>query len=153
MKFHIANNNQRTLFATIIGFVYIILVGTATAGLDTWLEPLDDATIRDSRNGSIWQLDRSNWLKSEQEVKIYLDTLNTGKYNDWRLPTKSEMYSFVNIFDWEKNGEVNIKIDGNHWIIDDANQVAAVEWELEDMCGPERRFYNKKSGYVRAIRP
>jgi len=101
----------------------------------------------------MWQLERSKRLRSEQKVQLYLEQLNAGRYNDWRLPTKSELYRFIEIFDWKKNGDVRTRVEGDHWLTVDSGTVVPGEWELDDMCGPERIFYKKKSGYVRAIRP
>lgn len=147
---------KRTNLAYLRGLIclaILVIASTAAAGDEVWLESLDDEILKETRNGSMWQLERSKRLKSEEKVKMYLEQLNTGRYKDWRLPTKSELFRFTEIFDWKKNGDVRIKIEGDHWLIGKSDKITAGKWELDDLCGPERKFYTKKSGYVRAIRP
>lgn len=153
MKYKIPKYAHQSIVMILMGLPLIIFIETAAANYDVWLERLDGEVIREIKNTSMWRLDRSERLKSEKDVELYLDQLNAGRYSDWRLPTKSELYRFIAIFDWKKNGDVKIKIEGDHWLADDSNKIKAGEWELDDLCGPERIFYNKKSGYVRAIRP
>lgn len=153
MKYGSLKHTQQAIVMILIGLPLFVFIESVAAGNDIWLERLDDEIIRETRNDSMWRLDRSKRLRSEQEVERYLDQLNSKHYKDWRLPTKSELHRFIEIFDWKKNGEVKIKIEGDHWLIDDSNKIKAGEWELDDLCGPIRVYYNKKSGYVRAVRP
>ncbi|MGV7235478.1 MAG: hypothetical protein ACQ9ET_04395 [Nitrosomonadaceae bacterium] len=58
--------------------------------------------IQETGSDSMWQFNRSKRIRTREEVEQYFHILNSGQYNDWRLPTKSELYRFIEIFDWKK---------------------------------------------------
>jgi len=113
----------------------------------------ENGIFQDERNGMMWQVERSNKMKSVQEVENFLKELNSGKYDDWRLPTKEELSDLFTIFDLKNNGDVKIRLEGSYWILGRDSEVQVGSWEIGDGCGPTRAYYTKKAGYLRAVRP
>lgn len=110
--------------------------------------------FQEKQSGRMWRVDRSKKLKTPQDVAQYLDTVNEGTYNDWRLPTKQELYDLFAIFDLKRNGEVQIRLEGDYWLTEGPTSPVYVgSWQIGDGCGPSRSFYSGKKGYVRAVRP
>lgn len=110
--------------------------------------------ILETANKRMWQSNRSKKMESTKDVENYLQSLNQGTYNDWRLPTKQELYDFFTIFDFKKNGAVQIRLEGYYWLDDKKNSSVYVGgWQIGDGCGPSRSFHKGKKGYVRAVRP
>lgn len=133
-------------------FVNTISVHKAKAGDNLSLMAID--RILETSKNRMWLADRSKKLQSVKEVENYLLTINQGSYNDWRLPTKQELYDLFNIFDLGQNGDVKIRLEGYYWLADDKNDSKYVGgWQIGDGCGPSRTFYKGKIGYVRAVRP
>jgi hypothetical protein len=118
---------------------------------DQALKQISEEIFQDTQNDKMWQMQKSKRLKSASSVEQYLSELNQGKYKDWRLPTKEELYTLFTYFDLKESGDVHIQLDGNYWIENEGIQAGA--WENGDQCGPSRTYYRKKSGYIRAIRP
>ena len=115
------------------------------------LKQISEDIFQNIQNDQMWQMRKSKRLKNISSVEQYLYELNQGKHQDWRLPTKQELYTLFTYFDLKEYGDVRIQLDGNYWIEDGKIEVGA--WENGDQCGPSRTYYTKKSGYVRAIRP
>ena len=136
--------------------VLLLLVGVfitpavSTAG-EQALSTISENIFQNSTNDQMWQMRKSKRFKNASSAVQYLNELNQGEYQDWRLPTKQELYKLFSDFDLKMNGDVRIRLEGNYWIENDGIQAAA--WEIGDQCGPSRTFYTKKAGYVRAIRP
>lgn len=128
----------------------VFFTGNSWAG-NSLLAPVSEDAFRDVRNNQMWQIHKSKKLRSVDAVQNYLAELNRGKYHDWRLPTKQELYDLFSYFDLKLHGDVRIQLEGNYWLDNDG--IVAGAWEIGDQCGPSRSFYSKKSGYVRAIRP
>lgn len=138
--------------------VIVVMALTASTALTTQahageavLTSVSEDLFQNKRNGQMWQVQKSKRLRSQAEVTTYLNKLNTGKYQDWRLPTKQELYDLFSFFDLKLYGDVRIQLEGNYWLENDGMMAGA--WEIGDQCGPSRSFYTKKTGYVRAIRP
>ena len=109
--------------------------------------------FQDTARQRFWQVNRSKKIKTIEEVSAYLTTLNQGKYDDWRLPTKLELFQLFSDFDLKRNGNLKIRLEGSYWLLDDMGQAHVGAWEIGDQCGPSRTFYKGKAGYLRAIRP
>lgn len=136
--------------------VSLLLVGVfitpavSTAG-EQVLSTISEEIFQNSRNDQMWQMRKSKRFKNASSVVQYLNELNQGEYQDWRLPTKQELYKLFSDFDLKIHGDVRIRLEGNYWIENEGIQTGT--WEIGDQCGPSRTFYTKKAGYVRAIRP
>lgn len=122
----------------------------STAG-EQVLTQISEKIFQNSKNDQMWQMQKSKRLKTASSVEQYLKELNQGEYQDWRLPTKQELFELFSCFDLKQYGSVKISIEGTYWIENDGMQAGV--WEIGDQCGPSRTFYTKKVGYVRAIRP
>lgn len=59
-----------------------------------------DGTITDNNTGLMWQQTSEFDRLSFDEAKEYVENLELGGYDDWRLPTIDELYSIAN-FDGE----------------------------------------------------
>jgi len=114
------------------------------------LQVVEGGLFLETGSGRMWQMERSRKLRSVTEVQQYLIDLNTGKYSDWRLPTKQELYDLFSIFDLKRNGGVIVKLEGHYWLDDAGMNVGT--WEIGDQCGPTRSFYPGKVGHVWAVR-
>lgn len=122
----------------------------STAG-EPVLTEISEEIFQNSKNDQMWQMQKSKRFKTASSVEHYLKELNQEKYQDWRLPTKQELFELFSYFDLKHHGSVKISIEGTYWIENDGIQAGA--WEIGDQCGPSRTFYTKKVGSVRAIRP
>lgn len=117
------------------------------------LVSVSEEYFQNTRNGAIWTTTRSKRLATTREAQAYLNLLNKGSFDDWRLPSKQELFDLFSIFDLKNNGEVKIRIEGKYWLADGDGQISVGTWEIGEGCGPERRFFSGGKGYVRAIRP
>lgn len=117
------------------------------------LKLAEDGVFQEGRSGRMWLMERSKRLKTQEEVGEYLNTLNQGKFSDWRLPTRQELYDLFCIFDLKESGEVKIRLEGAYWLKGEKEQPEVGAWEIGDDCGPTRKYYQKKVGYVRPVRP
>ena len=52
-----------------------------------------DGTITDNVTGLIWTQDLSSYSMSWSDANDYCESLETGGYTDWRLPTVKELWS------------------------------------------------------------
>lgn len=55
-----------------------------------------DGTVTDNNTGLMWQQTPNYNRMDYYDALDYVDTLNTGDYDDWRLPTIKELYSILN---------------------------------------------------------
>ncbi len=117
------------------------------------LKSVGEQYFENTRKGDMWIKSRSKRFAASSEVKNYLKSLNEGQFNDWRLPTKHELYDLFMIFDFKNNGGIKVRIEGKYWLVNSAGQMSVGAWDIGDGCGPERTFSQGKKGYVRAIRP
>ncbi|MGB3209441.1 MAG: hypothetical protein WBB19_01930 [Desulforhopalus sp.] len=140
------------LFSFFVLF-WLLPLSAALAAENSALEIHDDGVFQELDHNTLWRMERSKKLKTSSEVQQYLKILNTGAYSDWRLPTKRELYELDTIFDLKRNGEVRIQLEGGYWLTDGNGNISAGAWEIGDGCGPERTFFTRKKGYVRAVRP
>jgi hypothetical protein len=105
-------------------------------------------------SGRLWQAAKSGEsFATLEEAQQYVARLDLGGYTDWRLPTIYELYDLYLISDLKKAGAVELDLKGNYWSGEKDGEGMVGAWELGDQCDPERRYYEKKKGYVRAVRP
>ncbi|WP_319547816.1 DUF1566 domain-containing protein [Desulfogranum marinum] len=142
------------LLCTVITVVLFCAAAISLAGNDkSYLSSVGTAYFQDKRTQTMWTAVKSKKLDTVAEVRQYLTRLNEREYNDWRLPTKQELYDLFTVFDLKNNGKVRISIEGNYWMRKPEGKIIAGAWEIGDGCGPERVYYSKEKGYVRAVRP
>ena len=63
----------------------------------------------------MWQVGTSRKIESLADAKNYTANLKAGGYDDWRLPTVSELYDLYIIFDLHQNGDCQLKVEGTYW--------------------------------------
>lgn len=144
-------NGLRNVTLLILLTLGVITAPQASTAGEQALSQISEAIFQDTQNNQMWQMRKSKRFKNASSVHQYLEELNKGEYQDWRLPTQEELSTLVSYFDLKENGNVRIQFEGNYWI--ENQEVQAGAWEIGDQCGPSRTFYVKKAGYVRAIRP
>ncbi len=162
---------QRTLFTLPVNSTPTILLSVALATLiisgcagqtDQYtaadnsekgrLVAMGNGVCKDTRTGRMWQVGTSKNIKSLEDAKSYTGTLKDGGYDDWRLPSVTELYGLYMIFDLHQNGDCELQVEGTYWS-DEADLHGRVgTWELDDNCDPERQYIPKKKGKVRAVR-
>lgn len=96
------------------------------------LKMIDAETFQEQKSGKMWQLERSRKFRATEEVENYLHELNKGRYADWRLPTKQELYELFVFFDLKKNGDVKVPKEGNYWYAGEYGQIEVGAWEEGD---------------------
>jgi len=109
----------------------------------------------DIRTGRMWQVERGGLFSSLQEAEQYAVNMKLGGHNDWRLPTRAELYDLHDIFFWEKNGSCTMTITGDFWTASEKGKKPLGHWETYYLCGPEFKYSESlgTDGYVRAVRP
>jgi hypothetical protein len=147
----IATSVRFLLFFFILNI--LMPLSLVTAGQNATLEILPGDVFRQQGSELIWQTNRSKRLKTQDDVYDYLADLNQGEFDDWRLPTRQELYDLFSVFDLKQNGEVEIRLEGSYWLSDEEDGIHVGVWEIGDQCGPSRSYFKGKAGYVRAVRP
>ncbi len=107
----------------------------------------------DVSSGKMWLKKRGGLFSSFQEAEQYAAQLRSGGYDDWRLPTKKELFNLHYIFYWKKNGDCTIKRSGEYWALAEGEPTLG-HWETYILCAPNYRYVESPGtkGYVRAIR-
>ncbi len=77
-------------------------------------------------------MDRSKKMRSPAEVQEYISDLNKGEYNDWRLPTKYELYDLFLLFALKENRELDIKLEMSYWLVGNNGKMIVGSWEPGD---------------------
>jgi len=146
----------------VYGVVFIVLLtavltqGVSVAALNEnsgEVVDLGNGVIQEPGEGKMWQKERGRAVNSYEEAVAYVGSLNLGGYSDWRLPTVYELYDLHYLFDLHKADAIKIKLEGNYWSGEKDGEGMAGSWEIGDQCEPTRKYYSKKKGYVRAVRP
>jgi hypothetical protein len=57
----------------------------------------DDGTVTDNNTGLMWQQTPPDHKMTYDEAVEYVDSLTTGGYTDWRLPTIQESFTLANL--------------------------------------------------------
>ncbi len=122
--------NVRFLLSLFICLLVILPV-TASAKMGA-VTILDGDIIQEPENGRMWQMNRSKKMSSSTEVQEYLSNLNKGEYNDWRLPTKYELYDFFLLFALKENQELDINLEMSYWLVGNNEKMIVGSWEAGD---------------------
>jgi len=120
---------------------------------DARLQNLNNGICHDTVSGQMWQTGKSETIKTYEEAQLYVKNLKLGGYTDWRLPTVYELYELNYLFDLHVNGTCDFERKGKYWSGEKDGEGMAGSWEMSDQCDPERRYFNKSEGSVRAVRP
>lgn len=76
------------------------------------LVAIGNGICQDTKTGKMWQTGRSKKIGSLAEAKGYASALDAGGYEDWRLPTVTELYSLYMTFDLHQNSTCNLQAEG-----------------------------------------
>jgi uncharacterized protein DUF1566 len=119
---------------------------------EVFLEDMGNGVCRQLPSGLMWQIERSKKFSTWEEANEYVNRLELGGYNDWRLPTRNECLTFSELL-LIKKGDCSIKIKKSHWISDNKKRKPGF-WDEYPLCGgSEFRWVKSKEGFVRAVRP
>jgi len=153
MKPSAIQTENRSLLFLFLGLLLLLFGAAIPAAADDRLQQNSETTFLDKATGSMWQLERSKRIKNADDAIDVIAALNKGEYQDWRFPTKQELSELFQVFDLKNNGEVKIALEGGYWLRQEDGAIQVGSWEIGDDCGPSRKFYDGRAGYVRAIRP
>jgi hypothetical protein len=151
-------NTTTTILLFLAAAAAILITGCAADNPNTMsaatgrLQAMGNGVCLDTRTGRMWQVERSRSIDSLDRAKAYADKLETGGYDDWRLPTVSELYELYMIFDLHQNGDCRLEVEGTYWSDEPDLQGRVGTWELDDNCDAERQYIPKNRGRVRAVR-
>ncbi|MEJ2135947.1 MAG: DUF1566 domain-containing protein [Desulfofustis sp.] len=103
----------------------------------------------------MWQFRKEGPFSSLDEADRYVAELNLDGYDDWRLPTKSELFDLFYIHYWKNDGTCMMNYKGEFWMVSKNHEPSLGHWEDDLLCGPEFKFVEsiKQDGFVRAVRP
>ncbi len=144
---------ELTTVAAIVCVALIFQSGKQAGAADAQIVDLGNGIVQEKISGRMWQKDKSKKFSTLDEAEQYVTNLTLGGYEDWRLPTIYELYDLHYLFDLHKSGDVQMDLKGNYWSGEKDGEGMAGSWEIGDQCEPSRKYYKKKSGYVRAVRP
>lgn len=122
--------NVRFLLSLFICLLVILPV-TASAKMGA-VTILNGDIIQEPENGRMWQMNRSKKMRSSTEVQEYLSNLNKGEYNDWRLPTKYELYDLFLLFALKENQALDIRLEMSYWLVGNNGKMIVGSWEPGD---------------------
>jgi len=132
--------------------LFLMMVPCRSMAADIALRDIGDGILQED-NGRMWQAARSKRFRTVDEAEQYLANLNSGRFNDWRFPTRQELYELFMLFDLKESGDISIRLEGAYWLTGRHGEPKIGSWEIGDQCGPARTYYPGLSGYVRAVRP
>ncbi len=100
----------------------------------------------------MWQTGNKEVFSNSQKALEYVQALHIGNYNDWRLPSKEELYNLYQIYEMKLSGNCPIKLKGSYWLTE--GDIHAGEWEAYPICGgSELQYFNATDGRIMAVRP
>ncbi|WP_163338586.1 DUF1566 domain-containing protein [Desulfopila sp. IMCC35008] len=136
---------------TILGFV-LFLSSCAKSSKTEYLENMGNGICRQYPSGLMWQVEKSQKFSSYKDANQYVQSLNLGGYDDWRMPTPDECLKMSTLIQMKKS-DCPMETGGNHWVKKTYNTEAG-QWESNVYCdGPEFRWIKDKKGTVKAVRP
>ena len=129
--------------------------GTGQRGVEAQLQVMGEEICQEVRSGTMWQVGKGGVFESPEEAVHYAANLNLAGYDDWRLPTREEMFGLYTIFYWEKNGSCAMNRKGNFWSLSEEGELLLGHWETYFLCAPEHKYVKSLAtrGLVRAVRP
>jgi uncharacterized protein DUF1566 len=146
------------IFCASAAFLLTSCTGTTTTADGT--APRESVSLEDMGNGVcsqgisklMWQIQKSKKFSTWDKANNYVNLLQLGGFDDWRLPTREEML-FLSELLMIKKGACPITFKRAHWVNDKGNGVAGF-WEDYPLCGgSEFLWVEGEKGSVRAVRP
>ena len=100
----------------------------------------------------MWQAGKSQNFSNWEDANQYVNSLNLGGFEDWRLPTPEECLRLSQLIQTKKS-DCPMETGGNHWV-SKTNNIEVGQWESNVLCdGPIFRWTKDKKGRVKAVRP
>lgn len=114
-----------------------------------------EMVCQEVKTNMMWQFSKEGPFASLEEADRYAAELNLGGYDDWRLPTKSELFDLFYMHYWKNDGDCVMNHRGEYWAVSRDQESSLGHWEDDLLCGPEFNFVDaiKEDGFVRAVRP
>jgi Protein of unknown function (DUF1566). len=117
-----------------------------------------NGTITDNVTGLVWSQEVSKFSMSWAQASNYCDTLTTGGYTDWRLPSVKELWSirdFAQGWPWLNTDYFHLVGDGtdarqqhswssNRYLVKD-------EYQNEQVIGDPSFIVNDWTGHIKAM--
>ncbi|MDD3321754.1 MAG: DUF1566 domain-containing protein [Paludibacter sp.] len=117
-----------------------------------------DGTITDNVTSLIWAQDLCPSTRSWSDARYYCDTLTTGGYTDWRMPTVKELWSIRDFsmgWPWVNTDYFYLVGDGtemgkhhswtsNTYLVED-------EYQNEQVIGDPHFIVNDWTGHIKAM--
>lgn len=116
------------------------------------LRDIGNGMCRQLPSGLMWQVEDSQTFSSWNEANAYVNALQLGGFDDWRLPTRLECLDLAELL-LMKQGDCPISFKRGHWV-SHRDKLKAGYWDDYPLCGgSEVRWVKEKKGSVRAVRP
>jgi hypothetical protein len=127
----------------------------STSVTDGELRAIGQEVCREVRSEKMWQVAKSGILSSQRDAERYAADLQLGGYDDWRLPTKDELFTLHCIFFRGENNDCAMNSDGEFWTDSGEGKQSLGHWETDYLCGPIFKYVEsiRTKGHVRAVRP
>ena len=117
-----------------------------------------DGTITDNVTGLMWAQDQSSQTMPWSQASPYCESLTTGGYTDWRMPTVKELWSirdFSTGWPWIDTTYFNLTGDGtqmsqHHSWTSNAYLVVS-EYQNEQVIGDPHWIVNDWTGHIKAM--
>ena len=131
---------------------------TYSTGSDPSYTDNGDGTITDNVTGLIWAQDQSSQTMSWSQASSYCESLTTGGYDDWRMPTLKELWSirdFSTGWPWIDTDYFNLTGDGTEmnqhhsWSSD--QYLVESEYQNEQVQGNPYWIVNDWTGHIKAM--
>ena len=117
-----------------------------------------DGTITDNVTGLIWTQDLSNYSMPWSAASSYCESLTTGGYTDWRLPTVKELWSirdFSQGWPWVDTDYFYLVGDGSdqrqHHSWTSNPYLVESEYQNEQVIGDPAWIVNDWTGHIKAM--
>lgn len=117
-----------------------------------------DGTINDNVTGLTWTQEISRSPVSWEQASGYCDTLTTGGYTDWRLPTVKELWSIRDFsmgFPWINTDYFHLVGDGSelgqHHSWTATRYLVESEYQNEQVVGDPSFIVNDWTGHIKAM--
>lgn len=131
---------------------------TYSTGSDPSYTNNGDGTITDNVTGLIWAQDQSSQTMPWSQASSYCESLTTGGYDDWRMPTLKELWSirdFSTGWPWIDTDYFNLSGDGTEmnqhhsWTSD--QYLVKSEYQNEQVQGNPYWIVNDWTGHIKAM--
>ena len=144
--------NSRIIFLTLL---MLSLFTTGCALTRTTTLTVGDGVMEASSSPLMWQKERGPLFTSWEEANKYVQKLELGGHNDWRLPTREEFLELYFAFDYGSANarDLGIAIEGNFWSAEKDGLGFSGAWKDGDSCEISRNYKTASKGHVRAVRP